>query len=178
MMASTPPDPQSPATRFLLLRALSLPLPLPLPSRTPTPGPDASSSAAAATAAEALAASSKPTARITPGRRRRGGGTGTGTEAEDPDAPIHAATKQTIRRIVLTGAVALITVVGAITGARLKTDRDVVKKRQEVLELSLEDRIAMLESRRAELVGMKMPLERKLVGLRERMAAGEEERKA
>lgn len=29
----------------------------------------------------------------------------------------------------------------------------------------------MLENRRGELVGMKMPLERKLVGLRERMEA-------
>lgn len=50
-----------------------------------------------------------------------------------------------------------------------------VKQREEVRELSLEERIAMLKSRRAELVGMKMPLERKLIGLRERMEA---ERKA
>lgn len=103
------------------------------------------------------------TTRLTPSHRRG--------PAPDPDAPIHAATRQTIRRIVLTGAVALITIVGAITGARLKSDRDVVKQRQEVLELSLEERIEMLEIRRAELVGMKMPLERKLVGLRERMEA-------
>lgn len=103
------------------------------------------------------------TTRLTPTNRRG--------PAPNPDAPIHAATKQTIRRIILTGAVALITIVGAITGARLKTDRDVVKQRQEVLELTLEERIAMLENRRGELVGMKMPLERKLVGLRERMEA-------
>lgn len=103
------------------------------------------------------------TTRLTPTNRRG--------PAPDPDAPIHAATKQTIRRIVLTGAVALITIVGAITGARLKTDRDVVKQHQELLELTLEERIAMLEHRRAELVGMKMPLERKLVGLRERVEA-------
>lgn len=91
--------------------------------------------------------------------------------AADPDVAIHAATKQTIRRIVLTGAVALITIVGAITGARLKSDRDEDKQRQEVLELPLDDRIAMLEERRSGLVGLKMPLERKLVGLRERMEA-------
>lgn len=90
-----------------------------------------------------------------------------------PDAP--AATTQTVRRVVLTGAVALVTVVGAITGARLKTDRDTDKQRHEVEELSLEERIAMLESRRAGLVNLKMPLERKLAGLRERMETENED---
>ncbi|KAJ4386166.1 hypothetical protein N0V93_009059 [Gnomoniopsis smithogilvyi] len=102
--------------------------------------------------------------RLTPGRRGSGRFT-------DPDVAIHAATKQTIKRIVLAGAVFLIVAVGTVTGALLKSDRDVVKQREAVVELSLEERIAMLESRRAELVHMKMPVERKLAELRERMKA-------
>lgn len=80
------------------------------------------------------------------------------------------STRQTTRRVILASAVALITAVGAITGARLKTDHDEAKQRQKPAEEQpLEERIAMLEDQRARLLGLKMPLERKLVGFRERL---------
>lgn len=81
------------------------------------------------------------------------------------------------RRILLTAAVALITVTGAVTGASMKIDREVVKQRQEVVELTPDERIEMLQSRRAVLVAMKIPLERKLVDLRERMLHAEADTK-
>lgn len=90
----------------------------------------------------------------------------------------HASTNsryQTIHRVVLTGAVALITISGALTGAWLKMDDGPVKqKKKAAKELSIDDRIAMLEDRRAALMTMKMPLERKLGDLRARMRATKE----
>lgn len=77
---------------------------------------------------------------------------------------------------MIIGGVALITVVGAVSGARLKNDRDVVKQHQELhVESSIEKRIAILEDQRAGLVATKMPLERKLAGLRARTDAQEEQ---
>lgn len=74
------------------------------------------------------------------------------------------------RLLVLTGAVALTVIVGAITGAQLKQDRDTVRYAQEARETPIEEQIATLEERRASLVALKMPLERKLQNLRARMA--------
>lgn len=78
-------------------------------------------------------------------------------------------TRQNIRRVVLTGAVALITVVGAITGASLKGDKDAVRQREKVQEMPIAERIAMIDDRRAELLRNKATLERKLDRLQARM---------
>ncbi|CAN8100038.1 unnamed protein product [Discula destructiva] len=111
---------------------------------------------------------SRPAAAAPPHRSKAA----TGTSPAATAAADAAATtpKVKLRRIVLTGAVALITVVGAITGARLKTDKKVVEQRKEALEMPLDEQIRMLEDRRAAIVAAKIPLERKLAGLRERMA--------
>lgn len=82
------------------------------------------------------------------------------------------------RRIVWTGAIALITIVGAVTGAQLKMDRDVVKGKRRFLETPVDDRIAMLEERRAALVRQKRPLDAKLAEVRARIRAEEQEAEA
>lgn len=65
---------------------------------------------------------------------------------------------------------------GTITGAQLKTDRDAVKQHKKFhVETPIDDRIAMLEDRRAGFMAMKMPLERKLAGLRARMDAAQKD---
>lgn len=82
-----------------------------------------------------------------------------------PDSP----SRQNVRRVVLTGAVALITVVGAITGASLKSDKEAVTQRQKVQEMPIAERVAMIDARRAELLRTKADLERKLARLQARM---------
>lgn len=84
----------------------------------------------------------------------------------DPNSP----SRQNVRRVVLTGAVTLITVVGAITGASLKSDKDAVKQQQKVQEMPIAERIAMIDTRRAELLRTKADLDRKLERLQARMS--------
>lgn len=87
-------------------------------------------------------------------------------KAADPNS----ASRQNFRRVVLTGAVALITAVGAITGASLKSDKDASKQRQQVQEMPIAERIAMIDARRAELLRTKADLDRKLERLQARMS--------
>lgn len=101
-------------------------------------------------------------------------------------APAEASTadeKVKLRRIVLTSAAAALTIVGAMTGAQLKTESDNTPqgrsddKKAARRELSHDAQIAMLEERRAALLGLKIPLELKLARLRENMkkSGGERE---
>ncbi|KAI7785763.1 hypothetical protein LA080_006329 [Diaporthe eres] len=83
----------------------------------------------------------------------------------------NSPSRQNFRRVVLTGAVALITVVGAITGASLKADKNVVTQKQKVQEMPIADRIAMIDARRAELLRTKADLDRKLTRLQARMSS-------
>lgn len=71
--------------------------------------------------------------------------------------------------MIYTGAFAAVAVVGAIYGAGLKAQKEYQEEKQQVVEASYEDRIEYLEQRRAMLVTQKMPLERRLRELRERM---------
>ncbi|PSR84461.1 hypothetical protein BD289DRAFT_261935 [Coniella lustricola] len=89
-----------------------------------------------------------------------------------------AAKIQTFRRVIITGAVALITAVGAITGARLKSDSEAAQQAEKIQETSLDERIEMLEDRRAQLVTAKIPVERKLADLQARMAEKRRNREA
>lgn len=77
--------------------------------------------------------------------------------------------RQNFRRVVLTGAVALITVVGALTGASLKADNEAVTQKQKVQEMPIAERVAMIDARRAELLRTKADLERKLDRLQARI---------
>lgn len=81
----------------------------------------------------------------------------------------NSPSRQNFRRVVLTGAVALITVVGAVTGASLKSDKDAVKQKQKAQEMPIADRIAMIDARRVELLRTKADLDRKLERLQARM---------
>lgn len=86
-------------------------------------------------------------------------------------ADLNSSSRQNLRRVVLTGAVALITAVGAITGASLKGDKDASKQRQHAQEMPIAERIAMIDARRAELLRTKADLDRKLDRLQARMIA-------
>ncbi|KAH9864817.1 hypothetical protein IAQ61_008762 [Plenodomus lingam] len=77
-------------------------------------------------------------------------------------------TPQTVRRWILTGAVAAITVTGSIYGATLKSDIEVHKRRKQILEATPEEQIETLDIARAQLVSKKNELERKIEGFRER----------
>ncbi|KAL1847385.1 hypothetical protein Daus18300_013970 [Diaporthe australafricana] len=83
----------------------------------------------------------------------------------------NSPSRQNLRRVVLTGAFAAVTAVGAITGARLKDEKDVVKQKEKVQEMPIVDRIAMIDTRRAELLRTKEALDKKLERLQQRMSA-------
>ncbi|KAK7731087.1 hypothetical protein SLS53_008805 [Cytospora paraplurivora] len=87
---------------------------------------------------------------------------------------IDIAKRLKIRRVVMTGSIAIVTIVGAVTGAWLKMDSDTVKQRKVFMETPIDDRIAILEEQRSSLVALRMPLEKKLGDLRERMRVKKE----
>ncbi|KAL1648109.1 hypothetical protein SLS58_002436 [Diplodia intermedia] len=76
--------------------------------------------------------------------------------------------QQTIRRIVLTGAISAVTVTGALYGAGLKTQKEYTQAQKTVYELPVEERIAGLETKRARLVSQREDIERKIAGLEAR----------
>ncbi|KAI8934903.1 hypothetical protein NX059_008574 [Plenodomus lindquistii] len=78
------------------------------------------------------------------------------------------ATQQAVRRWILTGAVAAITITGSIYGATLKRDVEVQKRRKQILESSPEEQIKTLEVAREQLVFKKNELERKITAFKER----------
>ncbi|EON68767.1 hypothetical protein W97_08025 [Coniosporium apollinis CBS 100218] len=76
--------------------------------------------------------------------------------------------QQQIRRLVMTGAVAAVTVTGAWYGAGLKTRQEFKQERKVVLEASPEERISQLENARARLVTRRTELEKKISELQAR----------
>ncbi|KAF2131133.1 hypothetical protein P153DRAFT_287962 [Dothidotthia symphoricarpi CBS 119687] len=72
------------------------------------------------------------------------------------------ASLQTVRRWIMTGAVASITITGTMYGAGLKGQRDVKQERTRLQETSPEEMIAQLEVARADLVIKKNEMERKI----------------
>jgi hypothetical protein len=84
------------------------------------------------------------------------------------------ATLQTVRRFIMTGAVAAITITGTIYGAGLKGEQEVKQKKRQILEATPEERIAQLEVARADLVLKKNEMERKMNMIAERRRAKEE----
>lgn len=82
-----------------------------------------------------------------------------------------SSSNQSYRPVVLTGAVVLIALVGAYTGAQLKSDYDRAGRARQFKALSIDDQVAMLEERRAALVAAQAPLDKSLARLRARMAA-------
>lgn len=92
-------------------------------------------------------------------------------------SPAPSAAK-TYHQYILTGAVALIVIVGTITGAQLKADRDRIRRVQEVQELSIDDQVAILREKRAALVAQQEPIKKKLANLRARMEDNERKEQA
>ncbi|KAJ9155664.1 hypothetical protein NKR23_g1540 [Pleurostoma richardsiae] len=80
----------------------------------------------------------------------------------------------TVRRLVYTGAFAAVTIMGTWYGAGLKTQQEAKTERKKIVEASAEQKIALLEQRRAQLVTQKIPLDKKLASLRERMGKRKE----
>ncbi|KAF1835758.1 hypothetical protein BDW02DRAFT_495084 [Decorospora gaudefroyi] len=83
-------------------------------------------------------------------------------------------TSQTVRRWILTGAVAAITITGTIYGAQLKGDRELQQQKRQLLEATPEERIEQLEAVRTDLVRQKNAMERKIEVFAERRRAKEE----
>ncbi|OAG15525.1 hypothetical protein CC77DRAFT_917932, partial [Alternaria alternata] len=84
------------------------------------------------------------------------------------------ATLQTVRRWIMTGAVAAITITGTIYGAGLKGQQEVKQQKRQILQATPEERIAQLEVARAELVVKKNEMERKMGQIAARRRAKEE----
>ncbi|KAF2830050.1 hypothetical protein CC86DRAFT_285279 [Ophiobolus disseminans] len=84
-------------------------------------------------------------------------------------------THQAVRRWIMTGAVAAVTMTGTFYGATLKSDQDVQKQKKAVLLATPEERIAQLEVARQNLVSKKFEMERKIAMFHERKRAKEQE---
>ncbi|KNG50220.1 hypothetical protein DDE82_006426 [Stemphylium lycopersici] len=83
------------------------------------------------------------------------------------------ATLQSVRRWIMTGAVAAITMTGTIYGAGLKGQQEVKQQKRQILEATPEERIAQLEVTRADLVLKRNEMERKLTMFAEKKRAKE-----
>ncbi|KAF7672012.1 hypothetical protein GT037_009911 [Alternaria burnsii] len=84
------------------------------------------------------------------------------------------ATLQTVRRWIMTGAVAAVTITGTIYGAGLKGQQEVKQQKRQILQATPEERIAQLQVARAELVVKKNEMERKMGQIAARRRAKEE----
>lgn len=91
--------------------------------------------------------------------------------------PLPRPQRAPFKTMILTGAFAAVAIVGAIYGAGLKTQEEIKQEKDKIAEASIEDRIRDLEARRSTLVSQRIPLERKLDGLRARMRAQAQEGK-
>ncbi|KAF9698175.1 hypothetical protein EKO04_003687 [Ascochyta lentis] len=81
---------------------------------------------------------------------------------------------QAVRRWILTGAVAAITVTGTIYGAGLKSDREVKAERKRYQQASPEEIISQLQIARDNLVIKKKEMERKIAGFHEKQRQAKE----
>ncbi|EOA90662.1 hypothetical protein ACJQWK_11684 [Exserohilum turcicum] len=81
------------------------------------------------------------------------------------------ATLQTVRRWIMTGAVAAITVTGTIYGAGLKGQQELKQQKRQILQATPEERIAQLEVTRANLVLKRNEMERKIAMIAEKRRA-------
>ncbi|CBF78120.1 uncharacterized protein ANIA_11630 [Aspergillus nidulans FGSC A4] len=80
---------------------------------------------------------------------------------------------QKVKKLVLTGAVTAVTITGTLYGAGLKTQQEVSQQTQKAREITLDERIASLQSTRQVLVGKKELVEKQMRDLDARI----EERK-
>ncbi|KAJ4369086.1 hypothetical protein N0V83_006169 [Neocucurbitaria cava] len=83
------------------------------------------------------------------------------------------ATQQAVRRWIMTGAVAAITITGTIYGAGLKGDQEAKQKKQQLQKATPEEMIAQLEFARADLILKKNEMERKIANFQKRSQSKE-----
>ncbi|KAF2499229.1 hypothetical protein BU16DRAFT_603220 [Lophium mytilinum] len=86
------------------------------------------------------------------------------------------AQRQTIRRFIMTGAVAGITATGALYGAGLKTKQEWKQEKQKVLDATPDEKIAQLEIARERLEGRRKEMERKIAQVAARKSKRDQER--
>ncbi|KAF2098046.1 hypothetical protein NA57DRAFT_76843 [Rhizodiscina lignyota] len=79
--------------------------------------------------------------------------------------------QQTTKRVILTGAIAAITIVGAYTGATIKTDNEKQTTRKKFEEATPEQMIEQLERAKSQLLYQRGELEKKIRQLHERQKA-------
>ncbi|OAK98320.1 hypothetical protein IQ06DRAFT_350031 [Phaeosphaeriaceae sp. SRC1lsM3a] len=85
-----------------------------------------------------------------------------------------ATTTQAVRRWIMTGSVAAVTVVGTYYGATLKEEQEVKKEKRRVLQATPEERIAQLEFARSDLVAKRIDLELKIAKFHDKRQAKEQ----
>ncbi|KAF1943182.1 hypothetical protein EJ02DRAFT_421598 [Clathrospora elynae] len=83
-------------------------------------------------------------------------------------------TQQAVRRWIMTGAVAAVTITGTYYGAGLKGEHEVKQQKKQFLEATPEERVAQLEVARAGLVLKKNEMERKIANFAKRRRAKEQ----
>ncbi|KAL4917724.1 hypothetical protein BDW62DRAFT_183201 [Aspergillus aurantiobrunneus] len=69
---------------------------------------------------------------------------------------------QKVKRLVLTGAVTVVTIAGTLYGAGLKTGQEVSQHAQKTREITFDERIASLRSTRQNLVAKKELVEKQI----------------
>ncbi|KAF1851856.1 uncharacterized protein K460DRAFT_270993 [Cucurbitaria berberidis CBS 394.84] len=75
---------------------------------------------------------------------------------------------QAVRRWIMTGGVAAVTITGTMYGAGLKGDQTAKQTKKKMLEATPDEIIAQLEFARADLVLKKNEMERKIARFKER----------
>ncbi|SPO03811.1 uncharacterized protein DNG_06494 [Cephalotrichum gorgonifer] len=99
-------------------------------------------------------------------------------------APPNVSRFQKIRGGVWATGMAIIVIAGTWYGAGLRTERDFEQAKKQILEASVEDKIAVLEAQKEHLYAQKATIQRKLdvfharVRERERLRQKEAEEKA
>ncbi|OJJ43071.1 hypothetical protein ASPZODRAFT_74964 [Penicilliopsis zonata CBS 506.65] len=76
---------------------------------------------------------------------------------------------QTVRRLILTGAVTSITIAGTLYGAGLKTNTEVAQTTQKRREATIESKLEVLRETRTTLVSKKDMVEKQLRDLEARI---------
>ncbi|KAK4038679.1 hypothetical protein C8A01DRAFT_47759 [Parachaetomium inaequale] len=130
------------------------------------PQPPPAARAAAKTAASAAAAATRVAARTTP-RPSPGSSSSSSTTSK-------TETAQKTKRIIITLAFAAVISTGTIYGAGLKTQQEWKAEKQKVQEATVDDKVAMLERQKHDLMRQKREIDAKLGELRARMRAGAE----
>ncbi|KAF2689085.1 hypothetical protein K458DRAFT_383746 [Lentithecium fluviatile CBS 122367] len=79
-------------------------------------------------------------------------------------------TAQTVRRVILTGSVAAVTVAGTVYGAQLKSGWERARERERLEKATPEEIIAQLRAAQADLEQRKHDIERRIAAFKVRQS--------